>query len=106
MKKLMTLTLLALCISVNADHFQEVTLSHVGVSDNSGTIFFNTVEDIIETDCTNKKQFKVALDNRTADKMYSTALVALATKRKLSIHYHETNCIGVSAKVNVMFIGD
>jgi hypothetical protein len=90
--------------SALANQAQEFTISEAGVSDNTGTVFINTIEAATNTECSNPKQFKVALDNRIADRFYSTALMALASNKKITIYYESNICIDSGTKVNVAIV--
>ena len=102
--RIFVLILMALVGYSHADITQTFTIESVGVSDNSGTIFVNVVEQIPNVQCNVSNQFKVDLNNRIADKFYSTALMALASDRQLTILYEPSVCVGSSTKANVVFV--
>jgi hypothetical protein len=86
MNKKIAMLIAFISSSALANQAQEFTISEVGVSDNTGTVFINTKEAALNTECSNSKQFKVALVNRIADRFYSIALMALASNKKITIY--------------------
>jgi hypothetical protein len=104
MNKKIAMLVAFISTSALANQYQEFSIFEVGVSDNTGTVFINTREAALNTECSNPKQFKVLLDNRIADRFYSTALMALASNKKITIYYESNTCIDSGTKVNVAFV--
>ena len=72
----------------------------VGVSDFSKTIFIISDRDIAQTECENKRQFKVPLDDAVYSSLVlSVAMQSVSIGKSVIVSYTPTSCIGDSQHV-------
>ncbi len=69
------------------------TVKNVGASNNTNTVFIDTVEQATASSCANTVHFKLPLNDKLADKFYSAALMAKASGQKIAISYEPDACI-------------
>jgi hypothetical protein len=85
----------AILISSSAYAYSEqyFTVTRVGASNNTNTVFIDAKEDADNTSCDRKNHFKLPLTDQLADKFFSAALAAQAQGRQLVIGYEADECI-------------
>jgi len=83
---------------------QDFTIVSVGVSNNTNSVFINTLEDSIDSTCTNKKLARMPLNDESADRLLSVALSAQAQGKKISMHVSKTDCLSNGAIVKVFLV--
>ena len=93
-----------LAFNASAGSSQTIGVVYVGVSDNTGSVFMNIDENLIDTNCAKKNQIKVNLDNRISQQFYSAALMALASGKKMTIYYDPDSCIDSATKADVAIV--
>ena len=97
--------MIPLGLSANAFAYeQNFTISAVGGSNNTNTVFIDVLETAKNTECINKKHFKLPLTDQHADRFFSMALAAQAQNKKMSLHYEPTDCINGAIKPRVFKI--
>jgi hypothetical protein len=85
----------AMVISGSAHAYSEqyFTVTRVGASNNTNTVFIDVSEIANNTTCGRKDHFKLPLTDQLADKFFSAALTAQAQGRRLVIGYEADECI-------------
>lgn len=101
---LVLLVLFVLSVRASADSQMVFTITEVGASNNSGTIFINTVEYAADAECSTKNQFKIPLTDPLADRFLSIALTARASNSKVAIYYLPEECVGSGIRPNVILL--
>lgn len=87
--------LVATCLSLSgfplvancAEMSAEFTVSEVGASLVSNSVFVNTVENATSNNGCDLKTFKMSNDNAFSDKFYSTMLAAQVSGRKIKVRW-------------------
>ena len=98
------LSLLFYSINAAAYFEQEFSISAVGGSSNTNSVFIDVTETAQHTNCANKKHFKLAFDSPHADRFYSTALAAQAQGKKMRLGYEPDDCLSNGVKPRVFKI--
>ena len=88
----------------SANLSQTFTIENIGASNNTNTVFVNVVEQINDSTCGNKKQLKISLDDKLADKFYSAVLMAYAAGKQITIYYKAEGCTDSGTTPNVFMI--
>ncbi|WP_054113241.1 hypothetical protein [Marinagarivorans algicola] len=91
--KRLTLPLIFLSSLSFAGIEETFTIKNVGASNNTNTVFIDTVEQATGSSCTNTVHFKLPLDDKLAGKFYSAALMAKASGQKIALTYEPNACI-------------
>lgn len=78
--------MIPLGLSANAFAYeQNFTISAVGGSNNTNTVFIDVLETAKNTECINKNHFKLPVTDQHADRFFSMALAAQAQNKKMSL---------------------
>lgn len=83
---------------------QDVTISVVGVSNNTNSVFINTVEELKDSTCNNKKLARLPIQDVAANYLLSVGLAAQAQDKKITLLVSQTECISGGALVEVFLI--
>lgn len=94
LKVISKISILGLFVCFNSFAVQgDFTVASIGVSNNTNTIFMETLESAsTATECSNKKLFRLPDTDKSADKFFSAALAAQAQGKKITIDYFESEC--------------
>ncbi len=85
----------------------EFTVSQIGASLDSQTVFVNVNESASSTQGCNTKVFKMSIDNPFADKFYSTILVAHTSGKKLKFRWDpDAACYSLAIAPKVFWLLD
>lgn len=89
----------------SAGELGNFTILSVGASNNTDSVYIETVESIPGTTCGNTKVFRLPDSDKNADRFFSLALAAQAQNKKITIAYEIDQCIQGStlAKVFKLF---
>lgn len=88
--------------SINAIAGQaDFTIAAVGQSNNTDTVYIETIEEVENTSCSNKNLLRLPDSDKAADRFFALALAAQAQNKKISIIYSESNCINNGSLVQV-----
>ncbi|WP_196161759.1 hypothetical protein [Reinekea sp. G2M2-21] len=92
---------LALSASAIAYEEHEFTVNVVGASNNTNTVFIDVEETAANSNCDNKRHFKIDDSNKNADRFFSLALAAQAQSKKMVLGYNEDDCLhgGIEPRV-------
>lgn len=89
-----TIVVLALIFITHYSVAVEGTFSihTIGASNNSNTIFIETVEDITGSTCSNKRLIRLPDTDKQADRLYSMALAAKLAGKRITVNYDYDGC--------------
>lgn len=79
----------------------DFTVDTIGVSNNTNTIFIETVESIPGSNCPVKNLFRLPDTDKQADRLFSLAMAAQAQGKKLTLGYNANDCLGSGSLVTV-----
>lgn len=101
-KKFLTLlvgSLLGFSVSAANGDF---TISSVGSSNGTNTIFIETIEAATATtNCSNRKLFRLPDSDKSADRLFSLALSAQAQNKKITLDYNIDECLEGGVLISV-----
>ena len=81
------------------------TITSLGISDSSKTVYIGVNPDVPNSTCTRKDQIRVHIINSDiADEVYSAALVAITTDRQIAMDYDPTICLNGATQIGTFSI--
>ncbi|WP_444908804.1 hypothetical protein [Microbulbifer sp. TRSA005] len=87
---------------------QDVTISGVGISESTKTIFIDVSPNIINSPCTNKTQVRISInDSEIHKEVFSAALAALAAKKTVNVGYSDLNtaeCLSGAPVIQTFYV--
>ena len=76
------------------------TIESIGGSNNTSTVFIETLEEA-DTECSDNKLFRLPDTDKSADRFYSLALAAQAQGKKITIDYSYSGCLQGAVLIDV-----
>ncbi|PTY36449.1 hypothetical protein BGP77_03885 [Saccharospirillum sp. MSK14-1] len=105
MKKALYLIIVILSMSGNVRAADgSFTVSTIGSSNNTDTIFIRTLEEVQNTTCENKKLLRLPHTDGSADRLFSLAIAAQAQGKKISVEYDGNHCIDNGTVITVFWL--
>lgn len=93
-----------LCFGAN----EEVTVTGVGISESTKTIYIKVSPNLTQGDCSDKSQVRISMVNSFIYReVYSAALMAITTSKKVTMGYDSTSsgaCLYNSPVVATFYI--
>lgn len=102
MKKYL-LSLLFICGAANAAETEEFTVSEVGISRISQSMFIVTQEPASHSICRDKTYFRMATPTADAYAVYEQAIAAMKEGRKIRIQYRSDRCLSSGQHIDVFW---
>lgn len=82
----------------------DFTIAAIGQSNSTNTVFIDTVEEVRNTSCSNKKLLRLPDSDKSSDRLFSLALAALEQNKKISITYSDSVCINNGSLIEVFHL--
>jgi len=101
MKYFISLLMLVNTSFVQSGGIGDFTILSIGGSNNTNTVYIETIETIMNTTCSNKHIFRLPDSDKNADRFFSLSMAAQAQGKKITIGYEVDQCIEGSTLIRV-----